>query len=67
MFIDLSKAFNNVGHSKLIVKVKSYDLGDMIVEWFPTIDFEELKQLKWMKNYPSHACIIQLVLEPIFF
>ena len=46
MFIDLSEAFNNLGHSKLIVKVKSHGLGYMVVKWFPTIDFEELKQLK---------------------
>ena len=43
MFIDLSKALNNLGYSKLIVKVKPHGLGDIVVEWFPTIDFEKLK------------------------
>ena len=37
MLIKLPKTFNTLWHPKLIAKVKLHALGDIAVEWLPTI------------------------------
>ena len=72
VFIDLSKAFDTLGHSTLISKLKSYGIRNEALEWFENYFFERHQIVSFDNTlsveYPVYCGVPQgSILGPILF
>jgi hypothetical protein len=72
IFIDFSKAFDTLSHSKLLSKLTAYGIGDIELEWFTSYLFNRQQFVNY-NNHSSQPCTVTCgvpqgsILGPLLF
>ena len=72
VFVDLSKAFDTLGHSRLLDKLQSYGIGGVEMQWFCDYLFHRTQVVmmegQLSQHYPVYCGVPQeSILGPILF
>ena len=72
LFIDLSKAFDNIGHSVLLSKLPAYGIKSKELEWFENYLFDRKQIVQYdgatSQSQPLYCCVPQgSIIGPLLF
>ena len=58
IYLDMSKAFDRINHTKLITKLRNYGFGGNLLKWFQSYLSDRCQRVTWL--YLKHtSCIIR--------